>query len=297
MRSHAEGEARAVRRTRTFRYHRKPNSKLNTRLRLSLPYADIVICEPACGSRRRVWRTHEEGLPSLCLKAARQPFLIGSGIPLQVGRTAVIATAAHVLARVGGASVLTVGRSRSLLLSGERRGFGHRRGRSVDVDLALLVLNDDERDEMRKHYTFSYSLDYAPLPAMHDIAFYTVIGYLHSRNKLSPPLVRSGRVTANYFITRARLPLSQVKSPDKFAEFHFALGARPKGAVGTVGEKVSFPSPFGLSGGGVWWLDLRSLSAAPIPRLVGIAIEHHPRAGAFVCTRIENVDTMIHDLL
>src|ERR1051326_3931682 len=51
--------------------------------------------------------------PLFVLKGPRQPFLIGSGIPIQVGRTAVVATAAHVLARIGQASVLTLGHNRS----------------------------------------------------------------------------------------------------------------------------------------------------------------------------------------
>jgi hypothetical protein len=235
--------------------------------------------------------------PLFVLTAPRRPFLIGTGIPLQIGGLSVIVTAAHVLAGVGGASVLTFGDNRAFVLRGERRGFGHTPGRFVDVDLAVIVLSESERDELRRHFDFSFSHEYTPTPDPGEIAFYGVVGYPHSRNKLSPRLLRSPHAVATYFITRKRVPLEHVKSKDKFPSVHFALGAREKGAVGKYGQRVSLPSPSGLSGCGVWWLDLPdSFTRVPTPKLVGVGIEYCRRPGAFVCTRIANVDVMVKDI-
>lgn len=206
---------------------------------------------------------------------------------MQIGSVSVIATAAHVLQPVGHASVLTFGANKTVLLSGERRGFGHRKGKFVDVDLALIVLSDHERDELRKRVEFSYSIEYAVVRPPRETAFYTLIGFPHSRNKVSPRLLRQTYAESTYFITHKRVPISTIKSDDKYSPVHFALAAPSRYVT----------SPGGISGGGVWWLDASSgLAAAPTPRLVGIGIEYCRRPGAFVCTRIAEVDQMVRDL-
>lgn len=234
--------------------------------------------------------------PLFVLTGPRKPFLIGTGVPLQIGSVSVIATAAHVLARIGRASVLTFSSSGTIALSGERRGFGFAPGQTADVDLAVIVLTDEERDELRKRVTFSYSIDFESLPAERN-AFYGLIGFPHSRNKVSPRLLREPYAVATYFITRAIVPLSKVGSPGKYDQVHFALGAPRKTATGANGRPTGFPAPAGISGGGVWQLDIsRSATAAPVPRLVGIGIEYCKHPAAFVCTRIENVSAMVADL-
>ena len=208
-----------------------------------------------------------------------------------------IATAAHVLDRLGSASVLTFSSSGTIILSGERRGFGFAPGRTVDVDLAVIVLTDQERDELRKRVTFSYSLEFASVSPTEGGTFYGLIGFPRSRNKLSPRLLREPYAVATYFITRALVPLLKVPSTGKYEHVHFALGAPRKSAIGANGRPAGFPDPDGISGGGVWRLDMRqSPSAAPVPRLVGVGIEYFKKPGAFVCTRVENVIAMVADL-
>lgn len=221
------------------------------------------------------------------MKGPRQPHLIGTGVPLQIGSVSVIATAAHVLQPVGRASLLTFGVNKTVLLSGERRGFGHRKGKFVDVDLALIVLNDQERDELRQRVEFSYYIEYAAVRPPSETAFYTLIGFPHSRNKVSPRLLREAYAVSMYFITHKRVPLSAIKSDDKYGPVHFALSAPSRYVT----------APGGISGGGVWWLRASDdPAAAPTPRLVGIGIEYCRRAGAFVCTRIAEVNQMVRDL-
>lgn len=235
--------------------------------------------------------------PLFVMKGPRQPFLIGTGVPLQIGRVSVIATAAHVLQRFGGVSVLTFGENRTILLSGERRGFGYKRGRHVDVDLAVIVLNDSERDELRRQVTFTYSIQFAEIRSSRDLTLYGLVGFPHSRNKVSPRLQRETYAVGTYFLSGTLLPVSQIKSPGKFGKVHFAIGAPRNSAVGSRGESVAFPSPQGVSGGGVWSLASSITSpVAPLERLVGIGIEYFRQPGAFVCTRIENVIEMVEDL-
>jgi hypothetical protein len=234
--------------------------------------------------------------PLFVLEGRRRPILIGSAVPVQIGRVSLLVTAAHVLEGYGGASVLTLLKNRSMMLSGERRGFGYKPGRHVDVDLAVIILSNEERQEIASRYCFSYSLEFAATGRMKDITFYALAGYPQSRNRRSPQLLK-GAVVANYFISRSQLPLSAIRSRDKLADVHFAIGANAKGAIGVDGSRTGFPSPFGLSGGGVWRLSFpKDPFALPKPHLVGIGIEYCVPPGAFVCTRIEHVLPMVSDL-
>lgn len=196
--------------------------------------------------------------PLFVLKGPRQPYLIGSGLPIQIGPVSAIVTAAHVLTRYGKASVLTLGSRKSLVLSGERRGYGYKRGEHVDVDLAVILLNDSERAEIRSKYAVTYSLEFGVPRREDQLAFYAVVGYPQAKNKLSPRLKQSRVTTVSYFITRHRLPVSDVRSDGKHDSVHFVVGAAANGAIGLSGETVGFPSPIGMSGGGVWLLESSS---------------------------------------
>ncbi len=235
--------------------------------------------------------------PLFVLTAPGRPFLIGTGTPIQIGRASVIVTAAHVLRPYGNATVLTLGVDRAVDLTGERRGFGYIPGQTADLDLALIVLNDEERTQIRLHYEMSYFQGCVSPHRSRAAAFYVVAGYPKSQNKMSPRLMRSTRAVGKYYISPHRVPVAELRLEGKYDAVHFALGARPKGAIGHDGRRVSFPSPDGLSGGGVWRLDSgRNPAAAPKARLAGILIEHHKTPGVFVCTRVREVERMILDL-
>lgn len=235
--------------------------------------------------------------PLFVLTAPGRPFLIGTGTPLQIGRVSVIVTAAHVLRPYGNASVLTLGVDRAVDLTGEKRGFGFIRGQTADPDLALIVLNDEERSQVRLHYDMSYFQSCGSPDRSRTGAFYVVAGYPQSQNKMSPRLMRSNRAVGKYYISRHRVPVAGLGLEGKYDSVHFALGAPAKGAIRGDGRRVSFPSPVGLSGGGVWRLEVgRSAAAAPNPRLVGVLIEHHKKPGVFICTRVREIERMVLDL-
>lgn len=235
--------------------------------------------------------------PLFVLTAPARPFLIGTGTLLQVGKVSVIVTAAHVLSPYGRASVLTPGVARPIDLTGERRGFGYIPGQTADPDLAVIVLTDDQRSAVMDHYDMSFFASCGSPHPSRAGAFYVVAGYPHSQNKMSPRLMRSNRAVGNYYISRHRIPVADLRLPGKYDDVHFALGARPKGAIRGDGRRVSFPSPAGLSGGGVWRVEMgRNPAAAPTMRLVGILIEHHKTPGVFVCTRVREVERMVLDL-
>ena len=236
--------------------------------------------------------------PLFVLKGRNQPHLIGSGVPLQVGGVRLIATAAHVLAPYGRASVLTLGTDHAVVLSGERRGFGYRPGTNVDVDLAIVVLSDEECAKLGERLTFSYAFDFASSGPVGSASFFAVVGCPQSKNKLSPKLQRQGAVVTNWIVSRSQIPVAAVPSADKFAHAHFAVRAESKGAMDVNGAPAPFASPSGMSGGGVWRLFFPpDITGLPQPRLVGIVIEYFRDPGAFVCTRIEHVTAMLEDLI
>jgi hypothetical protein len=191
-----------------------------------------------------------------------------------------------------------LGATQSLVLGGERRGFEYVVGKTADVDLAIIVLEDQERQAIRQHYEFSYSTHFASMRPVGGGTFYVVCGYPQSQNKLSPRLMRSNRAVGEYYVTRNRLQAASLKLAGKYDAVHFALGAPPKGAIGMDGRRVTFPLPLGVSGGGVWRLEFgRHPARLPVPRLVGVLIEHHKRPGVFIGTRIRETERMLRDLL
>jgi hypothetical protein len=263
-----------------------------------IAHADFIICGAMAPIEDVCRGLYTRVCPLFVLNAPGQPFLIGSGIPMQIGRVSVIATAAHVLRPYGEATVLTLGATRAVDLTGDRRGFGYIVGKTADVDVALIVLNDEERTELRRHYEFWYSVNFVKPRDIGSGALYAVFGYPQSQNKMSPRLKGSNRAVGNFYVSPDRVSVAEMRLPGKFEAVHFALVAPPKSALSMDGRRTNFPTPSGVSGGAVMRLDFSHHPAvAPTPRLAGMLIEHHKKPGAFICTRIEAVETMVRELI
>jgi hypothetical protein len=127
---------------------------------------------------------------------------------------------------------------------------------------------------------------------------YLLAGYPFIRNRitstdLTPPALATHLITGHIESTQI------VKSKDKTDECHFALSF-PLAHIRTLyGDIFRVPKPQGMSGGGIWRLDIDTTThMATTPQLVGIGIEYHKtkKVRVFVGTRVQVALSLATDL-
>jgi hypothetical protein len=124
-----------------------------------------------------------------------------------------------------------------------------------------------------------------------------ITGYPAVRNRIkerNPSLP----ALATHLITGDIRPIEGLGLVDKFDSHHFALFLDTKRIRTHGGDPFRVPEPHGMSGGGVWRLDIDvQTKIATTPLLVGIGIEYHKSKKVFVSTRIQSAIPLAHDLL
>ena len=91
----------------------------------------------------------------------------------------------------------------------------------------------------------------------------------------------------HYYAAREFLDLARLRTPDKDPAAHFAVAAPLKKATDIGFKRQRPPEPYGISGGGVWKIELdRETGMARSAHLVGIGIEYIREQNAFIATRI-----------
>lgn len=217
--------------------------------------------------------------------------LIGSGVPIKLGRAGVIATATHVLkaALKHDDRIWTLGGEGPFKLRHNWYGWDHRQGETVDVDVSLIPLDEAEWKELTHRYGATYPLNFGATPS--DVDFLIVVGYPYSRNKPTPLTRHVVTPACTYVASNVLRRTSSDLRKGKDEDVHFGVAARPTG--GRVPQ--GFPDPHGMSGGGVWNLRARdTLMNRGTPQLVGIGIEFD--GSQFTCTRIGALGPMIREL-
>ncbi len=236
-----------------------------------------------------------------------QGYLLGTGVPLRLAGASVIVTASHVLDEFEGRCIYTLGREDLLSLSGERRGFEHlKRPTStkstsveptIDVDLALIVLNPSEAADLHRRFSFTYETDLIEARPSDETSLYVLVGYPFSKNKPTPHSGNEVSTNALFFVSRKISSVADSPVTGKHAMVHFALPAPPEGTKDMTGVLPTHPKPQGMSGGGVWRIQVDPKEPISLPRLVGIGIEYDRNNSRFVCTRIQHVQPMLADLI
>ncbi len=85
---------------------------------------------------------------------------------------------------------------------------------------------------------------------------------------------------------------------DKTDGEHFALSVPNREVARLGGGRFRLPQPHGMSGGGVWRLEIdipNRLAATPL--LVGVGIEFYTAKRVFVATRVQVAIPLVRDLM
>jgi hypothetical protein len=156
-----------------------------------------------------------------------------------------------------------------------------------------MTLDDDLADELVGIYQFvtlgETSHAITKTPGVH----YLIAGYPAERNS-----VAKGRIAplATHLITGDIRSVPE-SLPGKSNDFHFVLKHPGKTIPTLAGGRFRVPKAQGMSGGGVWRIEidtLQKLSTSPL--LVGIGIEYHKTKQLFVATRVQAAIPLADDL-
>jgi hypothetical protein len=224
--------------------------------------------------------------------------MVGSAVPFRSGNLAFLVTAAHVCLdpRKQTIPLFTWGTSGPRLLQQQRLVWEYTPGRTPDADIALIALTQDDLVDLSISYQFSDPTTIATTKAIAPSIHYLIAGYPSVRNKVksrnqSPPAM------ATYLMTGNIQSVATLQHTDKTDRHHFALCFGGDEVRTLDGGSFHIPRPQGMSGGGVWQLEIDFLSGlATTPLLVGIGIEYHKIEETFVASRIENAIPLAHDL-
>lgn len=216
---------------------------------------------------------------------------------MRVGQLCVLVTAMHVAEQFDGRQLVTIG-SDSFLEVGRRRiGYKYIKNERVDTDLAVVELTAAEADELARRFSFSIPEDVGDISPEERYVLYSLVGYPFSHNKPKPATLELIRARTTYIVTnrRALEPLSTY-GEGKYERVHFALEVASV-ATNAHREPITLPKAQGMSGGGVWRIDVdQSTGQLSLPKLVGIGIEHNRQKGVFIATRIQYLLPLLKDL-
>lgn len=242
---------------------------------------------------------HRRICPLYSFDDATRAQIVGSAVPFNSGGFPVLITARHVLLQGGSRRSLPVFTMGEIprVLTGRRIVWDYNPGVTPDLDLALVELTDEEASDLEKTYQFTTpagtSTTKPKTPGIH----YVLTGYPASRNRfVSPRSYPSARAT--HLTTGDIVDVSTLAVRDKTDETHFALGLPYREVPRMGGGRFTIPKAAGMSGGGVWMLEIDiPARLATTPLLVGIGIEHHRPRGFFVATRVQQAIPLLHDLI
>lgn len=242
---------------------------------------------------------HRRVCPLYSFDDARRAQVVGSAVPFNSGGFPFLITATHVLLGRGSrrsVPVFTMGQTLRVL-KGRRIAWSHDRGSAPDVDLTLVELTDEEAADLETTYQFTTPAQTSRTKPKTVGVHYVLSGYPASRNRFrSPRHYPSARAT--HLTTGDIRDVSEFSLVDKQDDTHFALSLPFETVPRTGGGAFRVPRTAGMSGGGVWLLEIdipRRLATTPL--LVGIGIEHHRGRGIFVATRVQQAIPLLDDLI
>lgn len=215
------------------------------------------------------------------------PYLIGTGTLFRDGGESYLITAKHVTDGARDGRLVIAADSNFIIVRGEQISWEYRQGETVDYDVCVIRLDPGIADELKNFYRFSEPTDVSEIAEYNKLILYALVGHPHNKNQPRRSSVEAVTVTPFYYVLREFLDLTKLETPDKSPATHFALAAPFKKATDINFVRRTPPEPQGVSGGGVWKIELdRSTGLARTASLVGIGIEYLRKQKAFVATKI-----------
>lgn len=239
---------------------------------------------------------HRRVCPLYTFASRDRIHIAGSGVPFRAGGFRFLLTAAHVCFDSSKAPIplFTMGAERPRALCGRRGAWEYKPGKTPDIDLSVIALDNDLADELEREYQFSTPADTSNATMKTPGVHYLIAGYPAERNSIGNSDSIAPRAT--HLITGDIRGTGDVPS-DKSDAYHFVLGYPGKMVPTHTGGRFRVPKMQGMSGGGVWRIEIdvpRKLATSP--SLVGIGIEYHKAKQIFVATRVEAAIPLVNDL-
>lgn len=242
---------------------------------------------------------HRRICPLYSIDDRNRPHLMGSAVPFACGALRFLITAAHVClsAKKTPIPLFTVGTQKAYPLTGKRGTWEYQPTIQPDLDIAVIELSNECADDLQQCYQFSTPADTTTVKPKTPGIHYLIAGYPEIRNRVKSFRGKLPAWLATYLITGDIQGVELFKRFDKTNEYHFALSVPTDYVPRLGGGQFRISKPYGMSGGGVWRLDIdipRKL--ATTPTLVGIGIEHYKSERMFVATRVQAVIPLVWDL-
>lgn len=223
-------------------------------------------------------------------KERKRAFLVGTGIPLTSASGDYVITASHVLDELPDNIVITAGTKSLLHFQARSISYGYVDGETVDADVGVVRLPVEAARDLSSRYRFTTPEEFGVVAEYDKFTLYAFVGYPHTRNKPKPVALPELRATPTFLILREFSDVAPFVSSGKRPEVHFALQAPLDKAKDFDSQAVALPKLQGMSGGGVWRVDIdrRDGTLASVA-LVGVGIEYRPTESTIVATRIQYV--------
>ena len=229
----------------------------------------------------------------------RRVHMVGSAVPFTSGNISFLITATHVCLnnRKQAVPLFTWGVTGPRFLGQPRLAWEYRPNQTPDSDITLIALSQEDVADLEMCYQFSFPAVTATTKSKTPGVHYLIAGYPSVRNRvisrdLAPPAL------ATYLITGNIQTVNDLNLNDKMDDYHFALSFKGEKVSALNGNPFRIPKPQGMSGGGVWRINIDDQKQfATTPLLVGIGIEYHRSKEIFLASRIQCAIPLAYDLL
>lgn len=224
-----------------------------------------------------------------------KPYLVGTGVVLDIVSKLFIVSAAHVFDENDITTIYTFLNGEQQIIEGEVHVTTKpENDRNKDkLDVAVFKVSDSLISKFRTSYTpvTIEDIEINDIPASKK--YYAFIGHPANKTKPKYGTTKINREVFSYFGTVASSNTYEQLSFSTYS--HIVVGFDPKKCIDENGKRCTFPKAKGMSGGGVWLLeDLNKHSSqSHVNKLVGIGIENHKNPKVMVGTRIGAVIEVI----
>jgi hypothetical protein len=224
-------------------------------------------------------------------KKTQSPFLVGTATLFRFDTELFLITAKHVVDNLDDGLIITSGKTGHIKFSAEMAAFEYEKGSGLDHDICVIRLAPEVEQNLHGHFKIADEHQVSTVLPYDKLVLYAFVGYPHSKNKPKPNAVASNiEWKPFYYALRERRIISELHTADKSEEFHVAFCAPfDKMMDVSLSRRIQPPTPYGISGCGVWQLILnRDTGAVDSCMLVAVGIEYLRKDDAFVATRIHS---------
>lgn len=203
--------------------------------------------------------------------------MIGSAVPFESDNITFLITATHVCLKQQKRTtpLFTLCDDKAIPLNGLRLAWEYDARETPDIDITLILLSNSDANLLRTYYIFSDDRILAEACERTPGVHYIITGYPSVRNKINS-LTHPLPSMATHLITGNIQHVSSLSLTDKSDHHHFAICIKEDDVPTLDGARFRIPKPQGMSGGGIWRVNIDTQSLLTTrPLLVGIGIEYH----------------------